>query len=71
MPADNPLFGSRDHLSYRSYHYPVKHVIDGDLCKQYNTLDHIDYSYLTTTRHQGIARSKYHYAFAPLDGCLP
>ena len=24
---------------YRSYYYPVKHVIDGDLCEQHNTLD--------------------------------
>ena len=39
MRAENPPICGRDHLSYRSYYYPVKHVIDGDLCEQYNTLD--------------------------------
>lgn len=34
----SPLCG-RDHLSYRSYYYPVKNVIDGDLCEQYNSMD--------------------------------
>ena len=38
MRAENPPICGRDHLSYRSYYYPVKHVIDGDLCEQYNTL---------------------------------
>eukprot|EP00057_Strongylocentrotus_purpuratus_P001335 XP_001198237.2 PREDICTED: splicing factor 3B subunit 3 isoform X2 [Strongylocentrotus purpuratus] len=33
-----PLCG-RDHLSYRSYYYPVKNVIDGDLCEQYNSME--------------------------------
>lgn len=37
--AENPPICGRDHLSYRSYYYPIKHVIDGDLCEQYNTLD--------------------------------
>lgn len=32
-----PLCG-RDHLSYRSYYIPVKNVIDGNLCEQYNLL---------------------------------
>lgn len=39
MRAENPPICGRDHLSYRSYYYPVKQVIDGDLCEQYNTLD--------------------------------
>ena len=39
MRAENPPICGRDHLSYRSYYYPVKHVIDGDLCEQYNMLD--------------------------------
>ena len=34
MRAENPPICGRDHLSYRSYYYPVKHVIDGDLCEQ-------------------------------------
>lgn len=33
-----PLCG-RDHLSYRSYYYPVKSVIDGDLCEMFNSMD--------------------------------
>eukprot|EP00037_Helgoeca_nana_P016235 m.152812 g.152812 ORF g.152812 m.152812 type:complete len:1222 (+) comp23416_c0_seq1:49-3714(+) len=33
-----PICG-RDHLSYRSAYTPVKNVIDGDLCEQYNSLD--------------------------------
>ncbi|KAI8074923.1 CPSF A subunit region-domain-containing protein [Gongronella butleri] len=32
-----PLAG-RDHLSYRSYYAPVRNVIDGDLCEQFNLL---------------------------------
>ena len=34
MRAENPPLAGRDHLSYRSYYYPVKNVIDGDLCEQ-------------------------------------
>ena len=30
----------RDHLHYRSYYIPVKNVIDGDLCEQYNSIDY-------------------------------
>eukprot|EP00002_Diphylleia_rotans_P015645 TRINITY_DN3029_c0_g1_i1.p1 TRINITY_DN3029_c0_g1~~TRINITY_DN3029_c0_g1_i1.p1 ORF type:complete len:1187 (+),score=271.71 TRINITY_DN3029_c0_g1_i1:60-3620(+) len=29
----------RDHLSYRSYYYPVKDVIDGDLCEYFSLLE--------------------------------
>ena len=32
-----PLCG-RDHLAFRSYYSPVDHVIDGDLCEQFNEL---------------------------------
>ena len=39
MRAENPPICGRDHLSYRSYYYPVKNIIDGDLCEQFNTLD--------------------------------
>lgn len=35
---NNPLCG-RDHLAFRSYYFPVKDCIDGDLCEQYTTLD--------------------------------
>eukprot|EP01133_Synstelium_polycarpum_P001533 gene1533-1790_t len=33
-----PLCG-RDHLAYRSYYFPLKNVIDGDLCEQFTALD--------------------------------
>lgn len=33
-----PLCG-RDHLAYRSYYFPVRNVIDGDLCELFNSLD--------------------------------
>ncbi|KAJ1659591.1 pre-mRNA-splicing factor rse1 [Dispira simplex] len=33
-----PPLGGRDHLAYRSYYVPVRGVIDGDLCEQFNTL---------------------------------
>ncbi|XKL63223.1 hypothetical protein PGB90_005587 [Kerria lacca] len=39
MRAENPPICGRDHLSFRSYYYPVKNVIDGDLCEQYNSID--------------------------------
>jgi len=39
LRQENPPLCGRDHLSYRSYYYPVKNVVDGDLCEQYNALD--------------------------------
>lgn len=33
-----PLLGN-DHIRYRSSYFPVKEVIDGDLCEQYTTLE--------------------------------
>ncbi|KAF0975772.1 hypothetical protein FDP41_005099 [Naegleria fowleri] len=35
----NPPLCGRDHLAYRSYYFPVKGVIDGDLIEQFNDLD--------------------------------
>ena len=32
-----PLCG-RDHMAYRSAYFPVRHVVDGDLCEQYAAL---------------------------------
>lgn len=29
----------RDHLAYRSYYFPLKSVIDGDLCEMFNSID--------------------------------
>lgn len=39
LRAENPPLCGRDHLAYRSYYFPVKNVIDGDLCESYNQLD--------------------------------
>ncbi|EFA76732.1 CPSF domain-containing protein [Heterostelium album PN500] len=39
MRQENPPLCGRDHLAYRSYYFPVKNVIDGDLCEQYISLD--------------------------------
>jgi len=39
MRAEHPPLCGRDHLSYRSYYFPVKNCIDGDLCEQFNSLD--------------------------------
>ena len=38
MRAEAPPLAGRDHLAYRSYYAPVKSVIDGDICEQYNSL---------------------------------
>lgn len=39
LRQENPPLCGRDHLSYRSYYWPVKDVIDGDLCEQFTSLD--------------------------------
>ncbi|XP_049296828.1 splicing factor 3B subunit 3 isoform X1 [Anopheles funestus] len=39
MRNENPPLCGRDHLSYRSYYFPVKNVMDGDLCEQFTSLD--------------------------------
>lgn len=40
MRSENPPLCGRDHLAYRSFYFPVKNVIDGDLCEQYNSIDY-------------------------------
>eukprot|EP00884_Botryococcus_braunii_P014215 jgi/Botrbrau1/22795/Bobra.0132s0121.1 len=35
MRQEHPPLLGRDHLAYRSSHFPVKDVIDGDLCEQF------------------------------------
>jgi splicing factor 3B subunit 3 len=35
---ENPPLLGRDHMAYRSAYFPVKDVVDGDLCEQYVTL---------------------------------
>merc|ERR1712061_112541 len=39
MRIEGPPLCGRDHLSFRSYYEPVKGIIDGDLCEQFNQLD--------------------------------
>lgn len=39
LRQENPPLCGRDHLSYRSYYFPVKNVIDGDLCEQFTAMD--------------------------------
>lgn len=34
-----PLCG-RDHLAFRSYYFPVKDVVDGDLCEMFSSLEY-------------------------------
>jgi len=40
LRQENPPPCGRDHLAYRSYYFPVKDVVDGDLCEQYTSLDY-------------------------------
>jgi len=39
LRQENPPLCGRDHLSFRSYYFPVKNVIDGDFCEQFASLD--------------------------------
>lgn len=48
MRNENPPLCGRDHLSYRCYYYPVKNVIDGDLCEQYTSLDPVKQKSIAT-----------------------
>ncbi|KAL0908461.1 hypothetical protein M5K25_022957 [Dendrobium thyrsiflorum] len=38
LRQEHPPLCGRDHMAYRSAYFPVKDVIDGDLCEQYPTL---------------------------------
>ncbi|KAL6126564.1 hypothetical protein ACLB2K_074611 [Fragaria x ananassa] len=38
MRQEHPPLCGRDHMAYRSAYFPIKNVIDGDLCEQYPTL---------------------------------
>ena len=38
MRQEKVTLCQRDHLSYRSYYQPVKHVVDGDLCELFSAL---------------------------------
>jgi len=39
LRQERPPLCGRDHLAFRSYYFPVKDVIDGDLCEQYSLLE--------------------------------
>jgi len=39
MRIEGPPLLGRDHIHFRSYYEPIKGVIDGDLCEQFNQLD--------------------------------
>lgn len=38
MRTEAPPLSGRDHLAFRSYYFPVKSVLDGDLCEQFSHL---------------------------------
>ncbi len=38
MRQDAPPLSGRDHMAYRGAYFPVKDVVDGDLCEQYAAL---------------------------------
>ena len=40
MRQHSPSLVGRDHLSFRSYYFPVKAVVDGDLCEQFSAIDY-------------------------------
>lgn len=39
MRQHNPTLSGNDHLAFRSYYYPVRKVVDGDLLEQFHTMD--------------------------------
>lgn len=39
LRAEDPPLCGRDHLSFRSSYFPVKNIIDGDLCERFLSLD--------------------------------
>jgi len=40
MRQENPPLCGRDHLAFRSYYFPVKDCVDGDICEQFGALLH-------------------------------
>jgi splicing factor 3B subunit 3 len=38
LRQENPPLAGRDHLAYRSAYFPVREVVDGDLCAQFAAL---------------------------------
>jgi splicing factor 3B subunit 3 len=48
MRNENPPLCGRDHLSFRSHYYPVKNVLDGDLCEQFTALEPVKQKAIAT-----------------------
>ena len=40
MRQEAPPLSGRDHMAYRGAYFPVKDVVDGDLCEQFSQLPH-------------------------------
>lgn len=40
LRQEHPPLCGRDHLAFRSAYFPVKDVVDGDLCEQYAQVMH-------------------------------
>lgn len=38
MRQEHPPLAGRDHLAFRSAYFPVREVVDGDLCGQFAAL---------------------------------
>jgi hypothetical protein len=38
QPQEYPPLAGRDHMAFRSAYWPVKDVVDGDLCSQFPTV---------------------------------
>lgn len=40
MRAEDPPLCGRDHLAFSSSYFPIKNIIDGDMCERFLALDH-------------------------------
>uniref|UniRef100_A0AC35TTU5 CPSF_A domain-containing protein n=1 Tax=Rhabditophanes sp. KR3021 TaxID=114890 RepID=A0AC35TTU5_9BILA len=41
LRKDFVSLSGREHISYRSYYMPIKNVVDGDMCEQFNVLERL------------------------------
>lgn len=39
MRTEYSTLCGRDHTSFRSYYFPIKAIIDGDMCEKFSNLD--------------------------------
>ncbi|KAI0977856.1 hypothetical protein GJ496_000285 [Pomphorhynchus laevis] len=49
MRVEYQTLCGRDHAAFRSYYFPIKGVIDGDLCEKFTTLEPEKQKYITST----------------------